>query len=242
MPAQALDKAAKKALVDARKMMEDVARSDGNEAETRRRIERIFGSIMGYDTLKHISREHAVHGVADTEYCDFAIQLSSDESAIPEMLVEIKRVGIDLAPKHLKQAASYAINKGCEWVLLTNGREWKLYHISFGQPPQHKLIDAWNIIEDAPTTLARKFDVISYKSLKKNSLKILWEKSNVLTPPNVLKTILSEEAIRLFQRGIKKQTGVAVSPEDIVGAIRHLLNELAVNEMDKIRISLPGKK
>ena len=242
MPKQILDKATKKALIDARKMMEDIARADGNEAETRRRIERIFGSIMGYDTLKHISREHAVHGVGDTEYCDFAIQLSCDESAIPEMLVEIKRVGIDLAPKHLKQAASYAINKGCEWVLLTNGREWKLYHISFGQPPQPKLIDSWNIIEDTLVTLARKFDTISYKSLKKNSLKRLWEKSNVLTPSNILKTVLSEEAIRLFQRGIKKQTDVVVSPEDIVGAIRHLLNELAINEMDKIRISLPERK
>lgn len=242
MPKQTLDKAVKKDLMDARKMMEDIARADGNEAETRRRIERIFGSIMGYDTLKHISREHAVHGVGDTEYCDFAIQLSSEESAIPEMLVEIKRVGIDLAPKHLKQAASYAINKGCEWVLLTNGREWKLYHISFGQPPRPKLIDSWNIIEDTPVALARKFDIISYKSLKKNSLKRLWERSNVLTPPNVLKTMLSEEAIRLFQRGIKKQTDVAVSPEDIVGAIRHLLNELAINEMEKLKISLPEKK
>jgi len=54
--------------------------------------------------------------------------------------------------------------------------------------------------------------------------------------------VLSEEAIRLFQRGIKKQTDVVVSPEDIVGAIRHLLNELAINEMDKIRISLPERK
>ncbi len=70
----------------------------------------------------------------------------------------------------------------------------------------------------------------------------MWEKSNVLTPPNVLKTMLSEDAIRLFQRGIKKQTGVAVSPEDIVGAIRHLLNELAINEMDKVKISLPERK
>ncbi len=242
MPKQTLDKAVKKALTDARKMMEDIARADGNEAETRRRIERIFGSIMGYDTLKHISREHAVHGVGDTEYCDFAIQLSCDKSAIPEMLVEIKRVGIDLAPKHLKQAASYAINKGCEWVLLTNGREWKLYHISFGQPPQPKLIDSWNIIEDTPVALARKFDIISYKSLNKNSLRRLWEKSNVLTPSNVLKTILSEESIRLFQKGIKKATDVAVSPEDIVGSIRHLMNEAAIIEMDKIKISLPEKK
>jgi len=35
---------------------------------------------------------------------------------------------------------------------------------------------------------------------------------------------------------------VVVSPEEIVGAIRHLLNEAAVTEMEKIKISLPAKK
>jgi len=197
---------------------------------------------MGYDALKHISREHAVHGVGNTEYCDFAIQLAYDKSAIPDMLVEIKKVGIDLSHKHLKQVASYAINIGCEWVLLTNGKEWELNHISFGQPPQPKLIDSWDIIDNTPATLAKKFNLVSYKNIKKNGLKRLWERSNVLTPYNVLKILLSEGSIRLFQRGVKRATDVAVSPEDVVGAIRHLLNESAITEMDRIKIALPEKK
>ena len=41
---------------------------------------------------------------------------------------------------------------------------------------------------------------------------------------------------------IKKVSTVTVSPEDIVGSIRHLLNENAVAEMDKIKISLPAKQ
>ena len=81
MPKSSLDKAARKTLLDGRRMIEDVARVDGNEAETRRRLERIFESVMGYDALKHISREHAVHGIGDTEYCDFAIQINYDETS-----------------------------------------------------------------------------------------------------------------------------------------------------------------
>jgi len=242
MPKSSLDKATRKALLDGRKMIEDVARVDGNEAETRRRLERIFESVMGYDALKHISREHAVHGVGDTEYCDFAIQINDDEASVPDMLVEIKRVSIDLTAKHLKQASSYAINIGCEWVLLTNGKEWKLYHISFGQPPQPKLIESWNLITDEPSALARKFEIVCYKNVKKKGLDKLWEKRNVLTAGNILKAILSEESIKLYQRRIKKATDVAVSPEDIVASLRHLLNEAALTEMDKIKISLPLKK
>ena len=234
-----IDKATKKAYLESRSLIADIFKVDSNEAETRRRIERIFENIMGYDALKHITREHAVHGVGETEYCDFAINVNDDKT--PCMLVEIKRVGVEMNKNHLKQAASYAINIGCEWVLLTNGRVWELYHITFGQPPQTRLIDKWNLMEDDIGTLVKKFDVVGYKNVKSNGLKKIWEKSNVLTPKNMLKIAMSEEAIKMFQRGIRKADGVTVSPEDIVGAFRHLLNEVALTEMDKIKISLPAK-
>jgi predicted type IV restriction endonuclease len=239
---QKLDRETRKTILNARSMIEAVAKMDGNEAETRKRVDRIFELVMGYDTFKHISREYAVHGVGDTEHCDFAIQIDNKESAVPTMLVELKRVNIDLMQKHLKQAASYAINIGCEWALLTNGKEWKLYHISFAQPPQTKLIDSWNLINDEPAVLAEKFGAISYKSLKKGYLSKLWEKSNVLTARNILKVILSEESITLIRRQLKKATDVLVSPEDIVSAIRRLLNEAAMTEMSNIKITISEKK
>lgn len=242
MAKQKLDKETRKILLDARKMIEAVAKADGNEAETRKRVDRIFETVMGYDTFKHISREYAVHGIGDTEHCDFAIQLDQKETSKPAMLVELKRVNVDLVPKHLKQAASYAINIGCEWVLLTNGREWKLYHVSFTQPPQTKLIDSWNLIADNLMKLAEKFALIGYKNIKRNGLARLWEKSNVLTPLNILKAILSKDSISLIRRRLKKDTEVMVSPEDIVGAVRRLLNESAIADMDKVKISLPEKK
>ena len=242
MARQKLDKEVRKAILKARSLIEEVAKMDGNEAETRKRVDRIFEILLGYDTFKHISREHAVHGVGDTEHCDFAIQLDNKESSVPIMLVELKRVNIDLVSRHLKQVTSYAINMGCEWALLTNGKEWKLYHISFGQPPQTKLIDSWNLINDAPVILAEKFALIGYKNIKKDGLARLWEKSNVLTPQNLLKIILSEQSITSIRSKLKKATEVLVSPEELVGAVRHMLNEAAITEMEKIKIYLPAKK
>lgn len=242
MAREKLDKHARKAVLDARKMMETIAKTDANEAETRRRVERMFDSLMGYDVFKHITREHAIHAVGNAEYCDFAIQLDYKESSRPDILVELKRVNVDLMPKHLKQAASYAINIGCEWVLLTNGREWKLYHVSFGQPPQPKLVDSWNLMNDEPTTLVEKFSRVGYRNVKSGGLARLWEKSNVLSAQNFLKVVLSEDSISLIRRGLKRATDVAVSPEEIVGGIRHLLNEASLAEMEKVKISLPVKK
>ena len=62
----------KRTITAARSDIEYVAKSDGNEAETRRRVERIFEQVMGYD-LKHLSREHAVKGAGATEHVDFVI-------------------------------------------------------------------------------------------------------------------------------------------------------------------------
>jgi predicted type IV restriction endonuclease len=242
MPKTTIDKDEKKALINAKKLVESVLKADGNEAETRRRVERIFASVLGYDVFKHISREYAVHGVADTEHCDFAIILESGKSSHPDILVEIKRVGIDLAQKHLKQVASYAINNGCEWVVLTNSKEWRIYHITFSQPPETKLIESWDLMDDDLLTVHKKFDIICYKNLKRKGLNKLWQTWHVLNTNNLLKVLLSEESIRMCQRGIKKAKGVTVSPEDIVAAFRHLLNESALIEMDKIKISLPAKQ
>jgi len=242
MAKKKLDRETRKALLYARSLIEAIAKADSNEAETRKRIDHIFEALMGYDTFKHITQEYAIHGVGDTVRCDIAIQLDHEESSKPDFLVEIKKVNIDLAPKHLRQAASYAIDIGCEWVLLTNSKEWKLYHISFDKPPQTKLINSWNIINDDLALLAKRFELVSYKNVKKGSLSRLWEKSNVLTAQNLLKVILSEKSIRLIRSELKKTTDVTVSPEEIVGAIRHLLNESSIAEMSKIKVSLPVKK
>ncbi len=242
MAKQKLDKETRKALLNARKMIEEIAKADMNEAETRKRIDYIFGTIMGYDTFKHITQEYAIRGAGDTVHFDFAIQLDYKESSKPDFLVEIKRVNIDLSPKHIRQAASYGIDLGCEWILLTNSKDWKLYHISFGKPPQTKLIDSWNLINDDLAILAEKFNLISYKNIKRGRLVQLWERANVLSAQNILKVILSEKSLILIRHGLKQLTDVAVSPEDIVGAIRHLLNEAALAEMEKVKISLPEKK
>lgn len=242
MAKRSLDKDIKKAILEARTLVAAIAKADSNEAETRKRIDRILEIVMGYDTFKHLTQEYAIHGVGDAVHCDIAIQLGREESAKPEMLVEAKRINIDLAPKHVRQAASYAINIGCEWILLTNSNDWRLYHIAYGKPPETKLIESWNLLNDDPLTLAKKFATVSYKNIKNKGLDSLWERRTALIPSNMLKAILSEESIKLYQRKLKKSTSVSVSPEDIVSQFRQLLNESALREMSNIKISLPASR
>jgi hypothetical protein len=238
----AIDKEFKRKIIDARKMIETVLQLDGNEAETRRRVERIFETVLGYNAFEHLSRERAVKGAGESEYVDFVVQFDRSPEAEPVIMVELKRVAVDLAIKHLKQVVSYAIDCGCEWVLLTNGREWRLYHVEFGQPPVTKLIEQWNLMTDDISVLAKKFDIISYKNVKKGGLKKLWEKTSVLSPVNLLTAITSPESINRLRRIIKKNSDVVVDYADLITSLQRILNESAAIELSNIKLRFPDQK
>ncbi len=242
MASKTMDRALRREIVDTRSMIQQAEKADCNESETRRRIERIFERLMGYDPFKHLSRERAVHGAGETEHVDFCIQIEEGQDPKPEVMVEIKRVCVNLAPKHLKQVSSYAINAGCEWILLTNSREWRVYHVSFGQPPITKLIASWNVLTDDVVDIAECFELISFKSVRKGTLAKLWQKTNVLHPRNLLEAILSENCVKVIRRKLKKDSGIALSPEDIVSGVRRMLNESALAELEGVRIAFPEKK
>lgn len=225
----------KKAIRDARKKIEQVLEIDGNEAETRRRVEYIFGSVMGYDTFKHLSRERAVQGAGEVEHVDFAIQLEPGTDAQPIVMVELKRVGIKLGKKHLKQVTSYALDAGCKWILLTNGREWKVYHVvGLGQPPT--MLESWNLLEDDIDELVAKFEIISYKSIKRDTLTRRWERAKALAPNTLLAAIVTEDCFKVIRRNLRKDTGILVDNEEVYAGIRELLNEAAAVVMSSIKV------
>jgi hypothetical protein len=237
-----VNKEIKREIHDARRMIESLMKADSNEATTRQGAERVLENVMGYDVFKHLSRERAVHGAGETEHVDFSIQLEPGPDVKPVIMVELKRVGIDLALKHLKQVTSYAIDSGCEWVLLTNARDWRLYHVEFGQPPETKLVDQWNLLTDDIRVLAAKFDMLSYKKVKKGSLKKLWKKATVLSPNGILSALVSRDCLRSLRRILRKNTDVMVAPEDLVNGIRKLLNENAAVEFSKIDMDFYSKR
>ncbi len=49
-----ISKEQRKAIRSAQKMLNQAVKMDANEAETRRRLQRIFERVMGYDVLKHL--------------------------------------------------------------------------------------------------------------------------------------------------------------------------------------------
>lgn len=220
-------------------MIEDIAKRDVNETETMSRVVAVFTDLFGYDRFKHLTHEYAVRGIGGTDHVDLAIRLEDGRSARPVILVEVKRIGIDLARKHLKQALNYGIHTGCDWLILTNARQWMLYCIEQTKPPQPNLVLDWDLMKSGPAELERVVRVLSYRSVRKGGLDQLRERLRALDPQRLLGAIICKSALGAIRRELRQSAKVLLPVEDIMAGLRRLLNENALGVLDSMIITLP---
>jgi predicted type IV restriction endonuclease len=105
---------------------------DVSEADTVTLVKDLLAEVFGYDKYTDVTSEHAIRGT----YCDLAIKL--DEKLAE--LIEVKAIGMNLEDRHVRQVVDYAANEGIEWVILTNGAVWRLYHVLFDKPIDKQLV------------------------------------------------------------------------------------------------------
>lgn len=105
---------------------------DVGESDTVTIVKDMLAEVFGYDKYSDVTSEFAIRGT----YCDLAIKL---DGAL-KTLIEVKAVGLELKDAHVKQAVDYAANQGVDWVLLTNGISWRVYHIIFAKPIDQELV------------------------------------------------------------------------------------------------------
>jgi hypothetical protein len=105
---------------------------DVGETDTVTIIKDMLADVFGYDKYSELTSEYAIRGT----YCDLAVKLDGKLST----LIEVKAIGIDLKDQHIKQAIDYAANQGVDWVLLTNGVRWCVFHVLFTRPIQTEMV------------------------------------------------------------------------------------------------------
>ena len=127
---------------------------DVGETDTVTIVKDMLADVFGYDKYTELTSEHCIRGT----FCDLAIKLDAKLST----LIEVKAIGLDLKDAHVKQAIDYAANQGVDWVLLTNGIRWCVYHVFFTRPIQQELVVDIN------------FSTVSPKSESDLELLYLW--------------------------------------------------------------------
>lgn len=105
---------------------------DVGEADTVTIIKDMLAEVFGYDKYAEVTSEFAIRGT----YCDLATKIDG----VLQTLIEVKAIGLDLKDAHVKQAIDYATNQGVDWVLLSNGIRWRIYHLIFAKPIDQELV------------------------------------------------------------------------------------------------------
>ena len=194
--------------------MESAKARDVSEADTVTIVKDILNDVFGFDKYSEVTGEFEIRGT----YCDLAIRIDGKV----QRLIEVKAIDLDLKESHKKQIVGYGAQQGIEWIILTNGRNWRVYQLLFQKPIKTELVFEINLLEMNPK--------------KEDDLEMLY----LLTRESVAKRTL--KAYKERQEAVNRYViaGLLVHDDDVVKAIRRELKRLSnvSVELDELRVLL----
>jgi hypothetical protein len=182
------------------KPMSSLVARDANEGDTRLVITDFLSDALGYNKLEDLLTEFRVKN----EYADFGIRIDGDIIAF----VECKRATTKLGPKHLRQVEMYAVNEGAEWLILTNGSVWQVYHVSGGLPVTVDAVLEVDLLgSDSPAHKVDGLFYITRESMKRGLISELWKAKAATSPKSIARALRTEPVIAAVRKEIRRQTG-----------------------------------
>ena len=188
---------------------------DVSEADTVTVIKDILSEVFGFDKYAELTSEHSIRGT----FCDLAVKLDGKLA----FLVEVKAIGLELKESHIKQAVDYAANQGCEWVVLTNGSEWRLYQVVFKKPIDKQEIAHFNLIEVNLRSDAdmEKLFLLTREGFTKNALAAYRDKKDATSRFMLAAVILHSDAVQsAIRREIRRVSEILVPTEEVDRMLR----------------------
>ncbi len=197
------------------KPLSDLVTRDANEGDTRLVVTDILTDGLGFDKYQDLTTEYLVKG----EFADYGLRVDQQLVAF----LETKRITTKLNTKHLRQVEMYALNEGVEWVILTNGPHWQVYHIGVmaGAPVLVELaLDVDLLGSDTANQKADALFYISKEAFKRHMIDDLWREKVASSPRSLAATILSEPVIEAIRKELRRRTSQQVATAEIQKLLR----------------------
>ena len=236
-----LDKQSLQKLTKYAQVFRDARDRGANESDTVLYLVKFFEDVLGYDSLAgEISKEVAIK----ERYCDFGIKLNGEI----KLLVEAKSAGNKvLRDKDIEQAENYASRVGLRWVLLTNGIEWRLYHLSFneGEGITHDELFTVNLadeINEKSVKIWNCIGMLNKESVKKQVLDGYLAHKKTLAPNSLVRALFSEVVLVTIRRELNRNSEVRVDIQDVFEAIKEVISKDALLEAGDINIKKKRRK
>lgn len=194
------------------KLLED----DANESKVRLVVNEILMKGLGYDDLDDLDTEYISRG----EFVDYGIRIDRQLVAF----VEVKRSSTKLGIKHLRQVEHYAMNEGVEWLWLTNGHHWQVWHIEDQTPIQAELVFEVDFLdrEELMPRKIGKFFYLTKESMKREEICDFWYAKQATSPEAIKQVIIGSGAVLdAVRKEIRRKTRVNLDVKEIQRVIKN---------------------
>ncbi len=210
------------------KIFIDAQEKNKNEADVVMYLVQFFQEALGYNIFDEISKEHQIKA----RFCDIALKIRGEVS----LFVEVKKPGIRLVKRHIEQAENYGLRSGIKWVLLTNGCEWRLYHLSYDDSEgiESTLVFQTDLVksfQEKPVDVVEKFMLMHKRQFMKGELDKYYKKKTMLVPEELAKALFTEDVLRAIRKEVNRGAEVRVELEDITKALKNLLDKEVLADM-----------
>ncbi len=188
---------------------------DISEADTVTLVKDMLSEVFGYDKYAELTSEHSIRGT----FCDLAVKIDNKLA----FLIEVKAIGLDLKDSHVKQAIDYAANEGCEWVVLTNSADWRLYHVLFKKPIDKQEIAKFNLLEANARNNAdiEKLHLLTREGFTKSALAEYRDRKDATSRFMLAAIILHSDAVQsAIRREVRRVSDLLVDPDVIERMLR----------------------
>lgn len=205
---------AKLAVQKFKRPLADLVARDANEGDTRLLVTDMLCEGLGYDKYADLTTEYQVK----VDFADYGVRVDKQLVAF----IEVKRCTQVLNEKHLHQVQSYAVNEGVEWMILTNGRNWQLWHMSPGLPVVMDTVLDIDLLSDEP--VAKKAEAMFYMSreaFKRKAVDDLWKKKAATSAKAVAKVLLSDKIIEEIRKELRRLTGFNADAKAIADTLKN---------------------
>lgn len=188
---------------------------DANEGDTRVLVTDMLCDALGYDKYEDLTTEYAVRG----EFADYGVRIDKQLVAF----VEVKRAAQNLNARHLRQVETYAVKEGVEWMLLTNGRVWRAYHVttSPGTPVEvHLVIDVDLLDESTVNQKAADLFYLHKNAMKRDKIAELWTRRAATAPEALVDVLLSDAVLDAARKEVRRRSGYNPDPDSLAKTLR----------------------
>jgi Type I restriction enzyme R protein N terminus (HSDR_N) len=202
---------------------------DVSEADTVTLVKDILAYMFGYDKYTELTSEVQIKGT----YCDLAVKIADRI----RYLIEVKAAGVSLNEAHLRQATAYGASQGIEWIVLTNGIQWRLYRIKFAQPLETEEISTFDLTTVNPRNEddVRRLFLLCREGITSDAMDLFHQQAMLLNRYTVAQVLFLDPVLSAVRRELRRFfPDLKVDSDQIADLLKNDILKREVIEGEKV--------